>query len=190
MVHYKLVKITIDALVLVEVIIDVVVRHHGLPDSIITDWVSLFMLKFWFLLSYFLKIKRKLFTAFHLLNQWPNQKAKQHNGGIPQGFCEPGTEWLGTSLANGWICIQQCWKCQYRPHAFWTQLRLPSTSFFQIWCRSLLQISLCRQTGKRAKKTDGYLLTKPILCLKTLEKSIWQRRKALKLCPRRESLVK
>ena len=32
MVHYELVTVTIDALALAEVIIEVVVRHHGLPD--------------------------------------------------------------------------------------------------------------------------------------------------------------
>ena len=37
MIYYKPVKITIDAPGLTKVIIDVVVRHHGLPDSIITD---------------------------------------------------------------------------------------------------------------------------------------------------------
>ena len=65
MVHYKPVKITIDAPGLAEVIIDVVVRHHGLPDSIITDRGSLFTSKFWSSLCYFLGIKRRLSTAFH-----------------------------------------------------------------------------------------------------------------------------
>ena len=37
MVHYKPVKITLDAPGLAEVIIDVVVRHHGLLDSIVTN---------------------------------------------------------------------------------------------------------------------------------------------------------
>ena len=37
MVHYEPVKVTIDAPGLAEVIIDMVVRHHGLPDSIVTD---------------------------------------------------------------------------------------------------------------------------------------------------------
>ncbi len=37
MVYYKPIKVTIDAPRLVEVIINVVVRHHGLPDSIVTD---------------------------------------------------------------------------------------------------------------------------------------------------------
>ena len=65
MVHYELVKITFDAPGLAEVIIDVVVRHHGLPDLIVTDQGFLFTSKFWSLLCYFLGIKRRLFTAFH-----------------------------------------------------------------------------------------------------------------------------
>ena len=65
MVHYEPVKITIDAPGLAEVIIDVVVRHHDLPNSIVTDRGSLFTSKFWSLLCYFLSIKRRLSTAFH-----------------------------------------------------------------------------------------------------------------------------
>ena len=65
MVHYKPVKIILDAPGLAEVIIDVVVRHHGLPDSIVTDRGSLFTSKFWSSLCYFLDIKRRLSTAFH-----------------------------------------------------------------------------------------------------------------------------
>ncbi len=37
MVHYKPVKVTIDASGLAEVIIDVVVCHHGVPESIVMD---------------------------------------------------------------------------------------------------------------------------------------------------------
>ena len=65
MVHYKPLKITIDALGLVEVIINVVVRHHSLSDSIITNRGFLFTSKFWFLLCYFLEIKRWLSIAFY-----------------------------------------------------------------------------------------------------------------------------
>ena len=65
MVHYEPVKVTINALGLVEVILDVVVRHHGLPDSIVSDRGSLFTSKFWSSLCYFLGIKRRLSTAFH-----------------------------------------------------------------------------------------------------------------------------
>ena len=65
MVHYKPVKVIIDAPGLAEVIIDVVVRHHGLPDSIVTDKGLLFTSKFWSSLCYFLGVKRRLSTAFH-----------------------------------------------------------------------------------------------------------------------------
>ena len=65
MVYYEPVKITIDAPGLAEVIIDVVVCHHALPDTIVTDRGSLFTSKFWSSLCYFLGIKRQLSTAFH-----------------------------------------------------------------------------------------------------------------------------
>ena len=65
MVHYKPVKVTINAPGLVEVIIDVVVQHHGLLDSIISDRGAIFTSKFWSSLYYFLGVKRRLSTAFH-----------------------------------------------------------------------------------------------------------------------------
>ena len=64
-VHYKPVKIIIDILGLVKVIINVVIQHHGLPDSIVTDRGSLFTSKFWSSLYYFLEIKQQLSTAFY-----------------------------------------------------------------------------------------------------------------------------
>ncbi len=57
MVHYEPVKVTIDALGLAEVIIEAVVRHHGLSDSIVSDRSSVFTSKFWSSLCYFLGIK-------------------------------------------------------------------------------------------------------------------------------------
>ena len=76
-VHYKSVKITIDRSGLAKVIIDVMVWHHGLSDFIIINWGSLFTSKFWFLLCYFLKIKRKLSTVFH--SQTSGQISKQNS---------------------------------------------------------------------------------------------------------------
>ena len=46
MVHYKLVKVTIDAPGLAEIIIDVVMGHHSLPNLIITNRRSFFISKF------------------------------------------------------------------------------------------------------------------------------------------------
>lgn len=65
MVHYELVKVTIDATDLAEVIIDVFVQHHGLSDLIMIDRGSLFISKLWFSPYSFLGIKRRLSTAFH-----------------------------------------------------------------------------------------------------------------------------
>ena len=46
MVYYKPVKVTINAPKLAEVIIDVILWHHGLSDSIISDREAIFMSKF------------------------------------------------------------------------------------------------------------------------------------------------
>ena len=77
MVYYKPVKVTIDAAALAEVIIKVVVRHHSLPESIVSDRGSVFTSKFWFSLCYFLGIKRKLSTAFH--SQTDGQTERQNS---------------------------------------------------------------------------------------------------------------
>lgn len=56
-VHYKPVKIIIDITGLVEVIINMVIKHYGLRELIISNLGSLFTSKFWYLLCYFLGIK-------------------------------------------------------------------------------------------------------------------------------------
>lgn len=53
MVHYKLVKITIDVAGLVEDILDIVMRHYGLLDLIMIDKSLFITSKFWSLLCYF-----------------------------------------------------------------------------------------------------------------------------------------
>lgn len=49
MVYYKALKTIIDVSQLAQVSIDIVARYHGLPESIISDYGSLFISKFWFL---------------------------------------------------------------------------------------------------------------------------------------------
>lgn len=65
MVYYELGMVTIDTPALAEVIINKLVWHYGISDSIVNDWNSVFISKFWFLLCYFWEIKRKLFIVFH-----------------------------------------------------------------------------------------------------------------------------
>ena len=77
MVHYKPVKDTIDAPGLAKVITNVIVRHHGLPNSIVSHRGSLFTSKFWSLLCYFLGIKQRLSTVFQ--PQTDGQTKKQNS---------------------------------------------------------------------------------------------------------------
>ena len=65
MVYYEPMQMIITAPALAEVILNVVVRHHGLPDSIVNDRGSIFTSKFRSSLCYFLSIKRRLSTASH-----------------------------------------------------------------------------------------------------------------------------
>ena len=65
MVYYEPVKVIINAPRLAEVILDVVVQQHGLPDSIVTNRGSFFTSKFWSSLRYFFEVKRRLSTVFH-----------------------------------------------------------------------------------------------------------------------------
>ena len=77
MVHYNLVKITINTSHLAEVKIDVIVWHHSIFNSIMTNKGSLFIFKFWSLLCYLFGIKQQLSTAFHL--QTNGQTERQNN---------------------------------------------------------------------------------------------------------------
>lgn len=55
----------IDVSRLAEVIINILVRYLDLPKIIISDRNSLFLLKFWFPLYYFFKIKCRVSRAFY-----------------------------------------------------------------------------------------------------------------------------
>ena len=65
MVHYNPVKVTINTPGLAEIIIDMVMRYHGLSNSIVIDRGLLFISKFPLLLGYFFGIKRRLSTTFY-----------------------------------------------------------------------------------------------------------------------------
>ena len=65
-VHYQPVKITIDALGLAKVVIDVIVNYHGLLGLIVINKGLFFISKFMLLLCCFLSIKQRLFLRFTL----------------------------------------------------------------------------------------------------------------------------
>ncbi len=65
-VYYESVKVIIDVSDLIKlVIINVVIYYYVIPDLIVIDQGSLFILKFWSLLYYFLEIKKWLSIAFY-----------------------------------------------------------------------------------------------------------------------------
>ncbi len=47
MVYYEQVMMIINTLALAEIIVEVLVRHHSLSDSIVSNRDSVFTLKFW-----------------------------------------------------------------------------------------------------------------------------------------------
>ena len=77
MVYYEPVKDTIDASKLVEVILDMVIWHHSLPDTIMSDRGLLFTSKLWSSLCYFFGNKKKLSITFHL--QTDSQTKRQNS---------------------------------------------------------------------------------------------------------------
>lgn len=64
--YYKLVKTKIQITDQVRIIIDVIVKYYSLPELIISNQGSLFILKSQSLLDNFLGIKWRLSTAFYL----------------------------------------------------------------------------------------------------------------------------
>ena len=83
MVYYKVVRTMIDISELAKMVIDIILRHHDTLKSIINDRDSLFTLKFWFLLCYFLDIKRRLSIVFHLQT---DEQIKRKNSKIEVYF--------------------------------------------------------------------------------------------------------
>ena len=84
MVYYESVKVIIDAPGLAEVLINVVIQHHSLPDCIISKHRAIFMTKFWSLLCSFLGIKWRLSTIFY---PQTDRETEQQNSIIKAYLC-------------------------------------------------------------------------------------------------------
>lgn len=74
MVNYESVNITFDILGLVEVIMNVLVCHHWVSISIITDKGLLFISRFWFFWCYHLRINKKLSIVLHPQTNYQTEK--------------------------------------------------------------------------------------------------------------------
>lgn len=65
MVYFKSILTILDIKQLAKVLIEIVIKYHSLPNSIMTDQGSLFILKFWSFLCYYFNIKCQLSTTFY-----------------------------------------------------------------------------------------------------------------------------
>ena len=65
MAHYVPSRKNLDAGELADVFVSKYFRHHGALASIVTDRGTLFTSKFWSSLCFYLRVKRRLSTAFH-----------------------------------------------------------------------------------------------------------------------------
>lgn len=62
--YNKLMKIIINTICLAYIMINMIIRHHGFLNSIMTNKCSFFTSKFWSLLYYFLGINSKFLLYF------------------------------------------------------------------------------------------------------------------------------
>ena len=65
MIHYVFVCKTIDASMLAELFIQKVICLHELLNSIVSNWETIFIFKFWSSFCFYLNVRWKLSTAFH-----------------------------------------------------------------------------------------------------------------------------
>lgn len=107
-VYYKAINITINALRLAQVILNVVIWHHGLFNLIVSNKSLLFNFKILVIILLLLQNQTNAFHSFLSLDGWPNQISKQNNKSLLLSFCQSWTEWLGKILANDQICLYQC----------------------------------------------------------------------------------
>ena len=83
MVYYVSVKVIIIVSGLAEVIIDMIVHHDRILESIVMDQSLFFISEFWFSLCYFLGIKWKQSTTFY---SQTNSQTKRKNSVIKVYF--------------------------------------------------------------------------------------------------------
>lgn len=98
MVHYKPVKVLINAPNLAKVIIDIVIKHHGLLNSIVSDWRPVFNFKFRSSLYYFLDIKRWLSISFY---PQTNSQREQKTA-LWRFICELTSTWNKTTRQDSY----------------------------------------------------------------------------------------
>ncbi len=85
--NYEQVLTTLDHEQIAKILIEEVIKYHSLRDSIVTDQRSLFTSKFWSSFCYYLNIKRRLSTAFHLKTDGQTEKENSTMKADLRAYC-------------------------------------------------------------------------------------------------------
>ena len=85
---------TITSNDLADLLMDNLIRHHGVPEGIVTDRGSIFTSSYWSNICYYLKIQRKLSTAFHPQTDGQTERQNQTVEAYLRMYCnEQMTNW-------------------------------------------------------------------------------------------------
>ena len=118
-------KISIDAFDFAKVILDEVLRHHDLPDSIVSNRGSVFTSKFWSSLYFFLEIKRRLSTIFY---PQTNGQTKRQNGTI-EVYLKAFVNYKQNDWARLLPMAEFAYNNAHQPHILQTQFWLSLLRF-------------------------------------------------------------
>jgi hypothetical protein len=94
MAHYVPCQKTIDAEHLADHIMDRIIGHYGVPEGIVTDRGSVFTSNYWSNICYYLKVQRKLSTAFHPQTDGQTERQNQTLEAYLRAYCnEQKDDW-------------------------------------------------------------------------------------------------
>ncbi len=135
MVHYEPLLTIITADLQTEVLIEAIIKYHCLSDSIISDWGSQFISKFW--LFFLLLSQRQASTqyCFPPTNWYANRETKQYYLSILTMVLLVWARWLGTLAPYGRVSVQQLPASKHYNEIFWAIARLSSVNVLrrQLW---------------------------------------------------------
>ena len=89
----------IDAESLAVQLVEEIIRYHGVPDGIVTDRGSVFTSNYWSNICYYLKIKRKLSTAFHPQTDGQTERQNQILEAYLRAYCNDNKDNWAEMLA-------------------------------------------------------------------------------------------
>jgi len=94
MAHYQACTKELDAEGLCGLIIERVIRDYGVPEGIVTDRGSVFTSSYWSNICYYLKMKKKLSTAFHPQTDGQTERQNQTLEAYLRAYCgEEKNDW-------------------------------------------------------------------------------------------------